>query len=410
MKRQGSKPADVPIAQGESEKKTSRRHLIAGATGGLAVLTAESLARAVPAHAANGDAVTLGQTNTETDLTQIEHTGQFGDAVFKALSSNSAGVPGLIGQSITTTGVRGISTDGDGVFGQSSNTNGVHGVTSSNGQTEGAVFAENSAGGNGVRGTSVSGTGVRGESTGGPQGVLGLGSSGSSGVRGQSDSGYGVFGISTSSVGVSGQTSTSSLAAVLGTNLGGGHGVEGTSTTGDGVVGNTDMSGSGNGVRGNGPIGVNGNGTSYGVFSVGGTAGVHGEGTEGVQGASTSLAGVGVHGSAGGSGTGVWGEALGTTAVGVKANGLVGGSTALQVNGKAVFSRSGILTVPMGSDQATQTGVDLTSASLVLATMQDDRAGNFVRAAVPSVSTSSFTVLLNKKVTSPTKVGWMVVN
>jgi len=83
---------------------------------------------------------------------------------------------------------------------------------------------------------------------------------------------------------------------------------------------------------------------------------------------------------------------------------------ALQVNGKPVFRRSGILTVPVGSDQATQTGLDLTSASLVLATMQDDRSGNFVRAAVPSVGTSSFTVLLNKKVATPTKVGWMVVN
>ena len=67
------------------------------------------------------------------------------------------------------------------------------------------------------------------------------------------------------------------------------------------------------------------------------------------------------------------------------------------------------MTVPVGSDQATQTGLDLTSASLVLATMQDDRSGNFVRAAVPSVGTISFTVLLNKKVATPTKVGWMVV-
>src|SRR5206468_4092504 len=116
-----------------AEKKPSRRQLIAGATGGLAVLTAQSLAGAVSARAMNGDPVLLGQTQQATDLTEIEHTGQFGDAVFRGRSSNTPGVPGLIGQSTTATGVRGSSTDGEGVFGQSTSTNGIHGVTSSNG-------------------------------------------------------------------------------------------------------------------------------------------------------------------------------------------------------------------------------------------------------------------------------------
>ena len=52
----------------------------------------------------------------------------------------------------------------------------------------------------------------------------------------------------------------------------------------------------------------------------------------------------------------------------------------------------------------------LTSASLVLATMQQDRAGVYVRSAVPNAATSSFTINLSKAVTASTSVAWFVVN
>jgi hypothetical protein len=54
--------------------------------------------------------------------------------------------------------------------------------------------------------------------------------------------------------------------------------------------------------------------------------------------------------------------------------------------------------------------VALTSASLVLATLQQDRAGVWVRSAVPNIAGSSFTVHLNKTVTASTSASWFVVN
>ncbi len=86
------------------------------------------------------------------------------------------------------------------------------------------------------------------------------------------------------------------------------------------------------------------------------------------------------------------------------------GGTALQATGPAVFSRSGLLTVAAGSSSATRTGVALTTASLVLATLQQDRAGVWVRSAVPNVAGSSFTIHLNKAVAASTTVAWFVVN
>jgi hypothetical protein len=88
----------------------------------------------------------------------------------------------------------------------------------------------------------------------------------------------------------------------------------------------------------------------------------------------------------------------------------MGSGTALQVSGPAVFSRSGVLTVTAGSAKATQTGVALTSASLVLVTLQQHTTGVYVLAAVPKVSGSSFTVHLSKAVSAATKVAWFVVN
>jgi hypothetical protein len=86
------------------------------------------------------------------------------------------------------------------------------------------------------------------------------------------------------------------------------------------------------------------------------------------------------------------------------------GATALAVQGPAVFSRSGILTVAAGQSSATKTGVALTSSSLVLATMQQDRTGVYVRSAVPNAAASSFTIHLSKAVTVSTSVAWFLVN
>jgi hypothetical protein len=86
------------------------------------------------------------------------------------------------------------------------------------------------------------------------------------------------------------------------------------------------------------------------------------------------------------------------------------GGNALVVFGKAAFSRSGILTVRAGHSSATQAGVALTNASLVLAMLQQNRAGVFIQAAVPDVRHKSFTVNLSKAVPASTKVAWFIVN
>ncbi len=52
----------------------------------------------------------------------------------------------------------------------------------------------------------------------------------------------------------------------------------------------------------------------------------------------------------------------------------------------------------------------LTAASLVLATLQQDKAGVWVRSAVPNIAGSSVTVHLSKAVTASIKVAWFVIN
>ena len=81
-----------------------------------------------------------------------------------------------------------------------------------------------------------------------------------------------------------------------------------------------------------------------------------------------------VHGlNSGSGGIGVHGECHGGT--GVRAS----GQTALSVQGPAVFSRSGTLTIAAGKKSATKGGVALTAASIILATAQKDVPG----AAIP---------------------------
>jgi hypothetical protein len=82
--------------------------------------------------------------------------------------------------------------------------------------------------------------------------------------------------------------------------------------------------------------------------------------------------------------------------------------------GVAKFSRSGLASIAAGSSSKTVTGVALTASSLVLATLQNNLSnlGIFVVAAVPSVSGSSFEILLSADVPTgkTASIGWFVVN
>src|SRR5438874_2509395 len=108
------------------------------------------------------------------------------------------------------------------------------------------------------------------------------------------------------------------------------------------------------------------------------------------------------------SGAGVHGSVTDPSGIGVLADGAPIG---LKVNGTAIFSRSGRLTIPQGSSSGKVNPIRLTSSSLVLATIQGNVAGMNVRGVtLVTGSSGSFTVHLNKAATSTLIVGWFVVN
>ncbi len=327
-----------------------RRGLLAGAVAAaLGVIGAETLASAAPAQATQGQPVIEGTDNTgATARTGIFTAGNKEWAQLADPGNAGLGSQGVYGAG-QNTGVRGEAANGTGVIGQGS-----------------ISFSGLTPNGRGVLGLgSGTGTGVEahGGASDGP-GVVGLGGgSNGTGVAGNGGAGNGI--------GVIGR---------------GGGNLEAVASIGQGVVG------LGGGSNGTGVAGV-GAGTGAGVFGTGGSNG-----------------GTGVFGTGGGAGAiGVTGTASTATGIGVLAENTAGGN-ALQVTGKAQFNRSGILTVAAGKSSATKTGVPLTAASLVLATLQQDRAGVYVRSAVPNVSASSFTIHLSKAVTANSNVAWFVVN
>jgi hypothetical protein len=83
-------------------------------------------------------------------------------------------------------------------------------------------------------------------------------------------------------------------------------------------------------------------------------------------------------------------------------------------NGVSTFSLSGTATVPAGKSSLTVTKVSLRAASLVLATIQQAASGYYVASAVPTASSSTIVLHLNKTVASDItggiRVAWFVVN
>jgi hypothetical protein len=327
-----------------------RRALLTGAAAVVGVIAAESLGGAAPAQAAEGSAVIEGADNTgATRRTAVFTTGNKEWATLADPADPMFGSLGVYGHG-QENGVIGTagSSRGVGVFGQGGDNGGI-GVEGSGGRSDGI--------------------GVQGNGGGTSAGVAGVGGlDGGPGVAG--------FGIG-SSPGVSGQCAMgpSSLGATGVVGIGGfdGVGVRGTVQTGNGIG-----------------VFARGGGTGAGVTRFGGADG-----------------GVGMEGE--GAGGGVTGVATSVAGAGVKAVNIQGGP-ALSVEGAAVFSLSGIVTVEVGKSSATESNVALTAASLVLAMLQQNVAGVSVQSAVPDVPGSSFTVHLSKAVTASTKVAWFVAN
>jgi hypothetical protein len=240
--------------------------------------------------------------------------------------------------------------------------------------------------------TETSGTGITNTTFGSPVLLCTATGSGDA-IIAQSPDGVAVDGSSTTGFG--GAFSSGGV-GVSGIGGGSGPGVRGLCITGEGVYGQNGRTGSALTGVNNGVHGVSNSATGNGVL------GENSGGGAGVAGASGT--GVAVFGSSP-NGTGVWGTSANGT--GVKATGQI----ALAVAGPAVFDRSGTLTISAGKASATQTGIaPLTAASLVLATVQQNLSGVYVRAAVPNVAGNSFTVYLSKAPSVSAKVAWFVVN
>jgi hypothetical protein len=327
------------------------------------------VAKAAPAQAANGDPVLQGANNgPATSGTKVFTTNSREVAVLASPGGIGAGSLGVYGQG----GVVGVEGNGlgpgVGVFGLGGPLNGP-GVTGS-GNANGN--------GDGVQGSgSGTGDGVFGQ--GGPQGSI------------LNDSGAGVKGHGGGSgPGVSALGGPDNGNGVHGSAFGSGTGVSGVGGTngGTGVYGNGGTNSAPN--NGVGVIGAGGNGNGVGVWGL-------------AQGTGAGVLGTGFHGPA------VHGRADFADAIGVLAENTAGG-IAFKATGTASFSRSGVLTVAPRASTVTKTGVTLTAGSLILATLQQNRAGVFVQAAVPDVSRSSFTIHLNKPVPAATNVAWFVVN
>ncbi len=165
---------------------------------------------------------------------------------------------------------------------------------------------------------------------------------------------------------------------------------------------------------GTNPTGVWGQG---GNASSGSSTGVYGEGDTGVWG----FGGWGVFGASDATGTGVYGFSGASVPAAPAHTGVFGYSdsgtgvyaraatgTALYVNGKAKFSRSGRATIGSGKSSLVVTLAGVTTASLVFAVLYSNRSGRYVRAVAPT--TGKFTIYLNAAVTSSTYVSWFVVN
>lgn len=207
--------------------------------------------------------------------------------------------------------------------------------------------------------------------------------------------GFGVAGFTDKGIGVWGQS-------------GSGHGVEGDSTSNYALYGDSTQATGGH-IQTESQFGaglevaINNAGNARGAIETqtnGGGQGLWAQATfgAGVEGDSTH-------------GPGLYGVAETSSAVALKTKGkaVLGGPTTL--SGVTTFSRSGRLTIPANSAQATSTSINLGSTSSVLATIQGNQPGVYVQGVTTVAGSSgSFTIHLNKATPVNLPVAWFVLN
>lgn len=395
----------------DSSSLRSRRAVLGAAAAAAAATAAAALVPRQTVEAANGDSLILGSSNLATSQTQL--TANPGDNILSVLKvkasygsaiqaensdtisgqavqakgpnggiqgmATGAGAPGVVGIGdpavLGQGGIVGLATmvvapsispAGAGVYGES-NAIGVHGVS---GSSAGAV-GQSTATGTGVQGYSHGSTRSAPPPAPPATGVEGIAPSPGRGVHGFSGAG----------------TPPSAPAAPVGV-YGQAAGVDPTGMWGDG---GTASSGSTTGVYGEGDTGVWGFG-GWGVF---GASDATGTGVYGFSGATVPAAPAHV---------GVF--AYSDSGYAVYARAATG--TALYVDGKARFRRSGKTAVAASHSSVSVTLAGVTTSSWVIATPQTNRAGVFVQSVV--AGSGKFTIYLNKAVSAATYVGWLVVN
>lgn len=197
------------------------------------------------------------------------------------------------------------------------------------------------------------------------------------------DAGIGVDGSSDTGIGVRGHSQVTSDPATNVTNAGvvgvaGDEGAINANIALTGVYGYSD------------PSPDPDNFTAAGVWGESGDWGVIGSGSGGVLGDGFF---------------GVFGGTAAPGGVGVFAAGDDPAAFGLFVAGRAMFSRSGRATVNAGNNKKVVNLAGCNSNTLVIAVLAQNRAGRYVRAAVPE--TGKFTIYLNNDVGSNTKVSWI---
>lgn len=313
--------------------------------------------------------------------------------------AGGAGGAGVAGESTFGPGVEAVSDQGVGLRARSRTNNAVRAATGEPSSvldsTPDAAIWGDCSDAVGVIGTSEVAAGVRGVSATG------------AGVQGSSQRGTGTEAVSDQGVGLRARSETNNavraskgeLSSVLDTTPEAA--IWGDCKDAEGVMGTSEFAG----VRG---------------LSAAGT-GVSGQSTSGTGVSGQSKSGSGITGRCD-RGTGVRGEghigvagiAAGDSGIGVVADGR--GATALDVRGKATFSRSGVATID-ASNQAPSNGVSvlidgLTDDSLVLATLQSDQPDLFVKCAfvIPVAGDPGIQILLNRQTSVPVDVAWFVIN
>ena len=83
------------------------------------------------------------------------------------------------------------------------------------------------------------------------------------------------------------------------------------------------------------------------------------------------------------------------------------GGTALHVDGKATFSRSGVVSIAVGKSSISKSVAGLTSSSLVFAVVQTGDGQVWVRKVAPAAG--KFTIYLNKTLGTATTIAWMAL-